>query len=85
MKTNQTDELKRAKTDDKTNQKPATADNKKGANKNVTFTKNGLPAKDVLGMDEQEEETPADKIHGKTQSPKTESKTGKNNLKKGGL
>jgi len=36
-------------------------------------------------MDEQEEETPADKIHGKNQSQKTESKTGKNNLNKGGL
>ena len=84
MKNNQTDELKRSKTDDKTNQKPA--DDKKGNKSNkVQFTKDGKPAKDVLGMDEQEGEEPADKTQDKKQSPKTESKTGKNNLHKGGL
>ena len=85
MKTNQTDQLNHGKSGNKTNPKPPMADDKKESKRNVQFTKDAIPDKDVLGMDESDGEVPADKTPGNSQLQKTESKTGKNNLKKGGL
>ena len=45
----------------------------------------GIPNTDILGLQEQEGENTAQKIHGNPLSPKPASKTGKNNLKTGKL
>jgi len=83
MKNNQNDQFNSSKVSDKSNKKPIVASSKKGGDTNSRIIKNNKLDTDVLGMEEGSEESPADKTHGNSVSPKGESKTGKNNLKKG--
>jgi hypothetical protein len=83
MKNNQNDQINRNKISDKSNQKPVAPSTKKGSDPNSSIIKNNRLDTDVLGMQEGNGAGPANKIHGNSVSQKDESKTGKNNLKKG--
>ena len=85
MKNNQNDQFNSNKVSDKSNKKPIVNSGKKGSDPNSSIIKNNKLDTDVLGMQDEDEESPANKIHGNSVSQKGESKTGKNNLKKGNL